>query len=160
MPLVRADWSLGRSKILTFVSQSIVFAFTIDLCFFFSGLAVSCGERAQLFCFKCGDFVSHPLFDQERERLELSEKIPLMSWKAHRIYRSFDAFQFLDTQDHGIVWRGLIATYPVLVPKEHILAAQLSIRRQAMFEGRVHESWIATRPVALEFCANQSLLGE
>jgi hypothetical protein len=122
--------------------------------------AVSCGERAQIFCFKCGDFVVHPIFEQEKMRLELSVKVPWMAWKEYTVQRSFDPFQFIRTQEHGIVWRGPIATYPPLVPKEHVRASQLSLRRQALFSGGIHEKWLVTRPTALAFSASQSLMSE
>jgi ubiquitin carboxyl-terminal hydrolase 22/27/51 len=78
-----------------------------------------------------------------------------MSWKEHRILRSFDAFRFLKTQDHGIVWRGLVATYPPTVPKEHFFATQLTMRRQALFEGNAEETWMPLKPNALKFSAIQ-----
>jgi ubiquitin carboxyl-terminal hydrolase 22/27/51 len=126
-----------------------------------SFLAVSCGERAQLFCFRCGDFVYHEAFQQEKERVvDYSQQLPFMAWKEHPVQRSFDPFQYIKTQDHGIVWRGLVATYPALVPKEHFRATQLTSRRQALFEGRVHQKWLMTKPTALAFAATQSLLGQ
>jgi hypothetical protein len=47
-----------------------------------------------------------------------------------------------------------------LVPKEHFRATQLTSRRQALFEGRVHQKWLMTKPTALTFTATQSLLGQ
>lgn len=113
-----------------------------------------------MFCFRCGDFVYHEVFEQEKERIDYEHKLKFMSWKHHVVQRSFDAFSFIRTQDHGIVWRGLVATYPPLVPKEHCRAAELSSRRQALFEGRVSESWLSKRPKALAFAAWQSQQGE
>lgn len=83
-----------------------------------------------------------------------------MAWKEHTVQRSFDPFQFIRTQEHGIVWRGPIATYPPLVPKEHVRASKLSLRRQALFSGGIHEKWLVTKPAALAFSASQSLMRE
>jgi ubiquitin carboxyl-terminal hydrolase 22/27/51 len=129
-------------------------------CYSFFLSAVSCGERAQLFCFRCGDFVYHEAFQQEKERIDYSQQLPYTAWKKHKVQRSFDPFQYIRTQDHGVVWRGLVATYPALVPKEHLRATQLTSRRQALFEGRVHQKWLMTKPTALTFAATQSLLGQ
>ena len=123
-------------------------------------IAVTCGERAALFCFRCGDFVYHEVFEQEKERIDYTHKLKFMSWKEHVVQRSFDAFSFIRTQDHGIVWRGLVATYPPLVPKEHCIAAQLSSRRQALFEGNVFETWLSRRRNALAFAAWQNSQGK
>jgi hypothetical protein len=117
--------------------------------------AVSCGEKAQIFCFSCGDFVYHDVFEQEKIRIDCSKKLSYMGWKEHSVLRSFDAFQFLKTQDHGIVWRGLIATYPPIVPKEHFFATQLIMRRQALFEGNAAEDWVLSTSHALQFAAKQ-----
>ena len=97
--------------------------------------AVTCGERAEVFCFKCGDFVYHSVFDQERERIDISKRLPWMGWHDHPVQRSFDAMQFLNTTEHGVVWRGLIASYPPLVPKELIQAGRLSVRRLLVTRG-------------------------
>lgn len=117
--------------------------------------AVTCGEKARIFCFKCGDFVYHEVFEQEKIRIDSSKKLEYMGWKEHAVLRSFDAFDFLKTQDHGIVWRGLIATYPPLVPKEHFLATQLTLRRQSLFEGKSEEDWVLLSPASLRFAASQ-----
>jgi hypothetical protein len=120
--------------------------------------AVSCGERGQLFCFCCGDFVYHEVFEQEKARIDHSKKVAVMAWKPHKLYRSFDPFHFMKTQDHGIVWRGLVATYPQLVPYEHVRATEGTSRRQALFNGEIQEKWMANKPVALTFAASQFLL--
>jgi ubiquitin C-terminal hydrolase len=122
--------------------------------------AISCGERAKIFCFRCGDFVTHPVFEQERLRIALSQGLPWMSWKDHPVLRSFDPFQFIKTQDHGIVWRGLVATYPPLVSRDHLKAAQLSLRRQQLFAGVLHEPWLNENLEVQRFCASQLLLQE
>ena len=119
--------------------------------------AVSCGEKAQVFCFRCGDFVYHEVFEQEKVRIDCSKKFPYMAWKDHHVLRSFDAFQFLKTEDHGIVWRGLVATYPPIVPKEHFYATQLTIRRRDLFGGCADERWLLNKPNALNFAASQHL---
>jgi hypothetical protein len=37
--------------------------------------------------------------------------------------------QFLNTTEHGVVWRGMIASYPQLVPEELVHAGRLSMQR-------------------------------
>jgi uncharacterized UBP type Zn finger protein len=80
-----------------------------------------------------------------------------MGWKDHHVLRSFDAFQFLKTEDYGIIWRGLIATYPPIVPKEHFYATQLTLRRRDLFGGCADERWLLNKPNALNFAATQHL---
>jgi ubiquitin carboxyl-terminal hydrolase 22/27/51 len=87
--------------------------------------------------------VYHPLFDQERERLDLQHGLPWMAWREHAVQRSFDAFCFVRTEEQGLVWRGLLATYPILVPSEHVKAARLSLERRAMFQGRLDYPWLS-----------------
>jgi Ubiquitin carboxyl-terminal hydrolase/Zn-finger in ubiquitin-hydrolases and other protein len=119
--------------------------------------AVSCGKRGQLFCFCCGDVVYHEVFEQEKARIDYGMTLPSMAWKPHQLYRSFDPFHFMKTHDHGIVWRGLVATYPQLVPPEHVRATEATRRRQALFNGEIHEKWLIPSPAALTFAAMQSL---
>ena len=126
---------------------------------FFLLVAMTCGERIQIFCFKCGDFVFHPVFSQEADRIACAETLPLMAWKDHTVQRSFDAFQFLRTLDHGVVWRGLIASYPPTVPQEHIQATEVSMKRHALFEGFVQAKWLIQRPTALAFASSQAIRG-
>ena len=102
--------------------------------------------------------MTHPVFEQERLRMDLAERLPWMSWKDHPVFRSFDPFQFVKTRDHGIVWRGLVATYPPLVSRDHIRAAKLSMRRQALFAGLLNEPWMNEDLTAQRFCASQLLL--
>eukprot|EP00934_Nitzschia_sp_Nitz4_P001494 Nitzschia sp. Nitz4//scaffold96_size78090//25862//29503//NITZ4_005490-RA/size78090-augustus-gene-0.55-mRNA-1//1//CDS//3329560561//1494//frame0 len=119
--------------------------------------AVSCGERGQIFCFSCGDFVYHEVFENERARADYCQKLPFMAWKHHAVYRSFDPYQFIKTEDHGIVWRGLVATYPQLVPQEHVRGTEMAMRRLTLFQGRVEEKWLNNKPLALSFAARQCL---
>jgi hypothetical protein len=120
--------------------------------------AVTCGERSQIFCIGCGDFVYHEVFEQERFRIQLCRQIPWMAWNPNPIVRSVDAFQFLKTQEHGIVWRGLVASYPPLVPKEHLLAAEMMVRRLSILKGKVNEKWLLTSPKSMKLAASQCLL--
>lgn len=102
----------------------------------------------------------HKLFDQERERLDLETKIPWLAWSDHPLQRSFDPLQFVQVEEYGILWRGLMATYPPLVPQEHVDAARLCVLRQAVFEGRVLESdWLVMGRRALDFAINQNRTG-
>lgn len=84
----------------------------------------------------------------------------MMAWKDHTVQRSFDAFQFLRTQDHGVVWRGLVASYPPLVPREHVQATEVSMKRHGLFEGLVQENWLIQRPTAMSFASSQAIRGE
>jgi len=119
-------------------------------------LAVTCGQRAELFCFPCGDFVYHSLFDQERERLDTEARFRWLAWSDHPVQRSFDPLQFAHIEEYGIVWRGVKATYPPLVPQEHILAARYCSQRKALFEGKILENeWPLMGRQALDFCVRQ-----
>ena len=71
-------------------------------------LAVTCGEKAQIFCSEYGDFIHHEIFEQEKIRIAVARKLPYMGWKEHEVLRSFDPFQFVKTPDNGILWRGLV----------------------------------------------------
>jgi len=122
--------------------------------------AVSCGVKAQLFCFECGDYIYHEIFEQEKIRIACTKKFPFMAWKDSGALRSFDPFQFVKTQDSGILWRGLVATYPPMVPKEHFCAVELTLRRRALFEGQIFETWILPKSNSLHFAATQRLKAE
>jgi ubiquitin carboxyl-terminal hydrolase 22/27/51 len=104
--------------------------------------------------------VYHKVFEQEKLRLDYARHLANLSWREHRVQRSFDPFQFMLTEDHGIVWRGPIATYPALVPNEHFSGTQLTSRRKAIFEGNVQENWLMTKPNATVLAASQRLLDE
>ena len=96
------------------------------------------------------------LFDQERERLDLEAKIPWLAWNDHPLQRSFDPLQFAQVEEYGIVWRGLKATYPPLVPQEHVDAAKYCLLRQSVFEGRILDSqWPLMGRRALDFAISQ-----
>lgn len=91
--------------------------------------AATCGKRNSIYCFGCGDIAYHQVFDCERERIDLEHSLPNWAWPENTIQRSFDAFQFVSSQDHGIVWRGMVATYPTMVPSHHLAAAKLVLQR-------------------------------
>ena len=113
--------------------------------------------RAEVFCFPCGDFVYHSLFDQERERLDMETKFPWLAWSDHPLNRSFDPLQFAQVEEYGIVWRGAKATYPPLVPQEHVDATRFCLQRQALFEGYVLEKqWPLMGRRALDFSIIQN----
>ncbi len=78
-------------------------------------LGVSCGQVGELFCMGCGDFVHHECFDQERERLFVENNYPSLSWKDTPILRGVDASSLAVIPEHGYVWRGMLATYPIPV---------------------------------------------
>ena len=100
--------------------------------------AVTCGPKASVYCFKCGEFVRHQIFEQEKERIDLIEHFPWMGWKEHPVQRSFDALRFIRI-DERIYWRGMTATYPPLVPSLHITASRSNRWRDMLFQGEVNE---------------------
>ena len=113
-----------------------------------------------MFCFSCGDFVYHKAFDQERERLDLAARIPWLAWNDHALQRSFDPFNFVHVEDYGIVWRGLVATYPPLLPQEHVDAARYCLQRQALFEGHLlHTKWPLLGRRTLDFAIRKAKQG-
>lgn len=120
--------------------------------------AVTCGERAQVFCFKCGDLVLHDVFDQERQRIDVCRRLPWMGWYEHPVQRSFDCMRFRETE-YGVIWRGLIASYPSAVPKEHEQAAKLSMHRLSLFRGELAVPSLLWGSEALEFAISQSQQG-
>jgi ubiquitin carboxyl-terminal hydrolase 22/27/51 len=97
--------------------------------------------------------VYHEIFDQEKERIDIIERLPYQAWKSHSVQRSFDPLCFLHVEDHGIMWKGMIATYPPLVPREHVLAARLCRRRQILFGGEVGELSLLESAQAKAFAA-------
>ncbi|GKZ01139.1 hypothetical protein MPSEU_001065400 [Mayamaea pseudoterrestris] len=117
--------------------------------------AVTGGSCAKIFCFKCGDFVTHPVFTQERERIDLINNFPWMGWKDHHLQRSFDALRFMHVSEHRIVWRGMAATYPQLVPLEHIESARLCRWRQCLFHGVAVGTFGAANNKVLAFARHQ-----
>ncbi|CAB9497825.1 terminal hydrolase 22 [Seminavis robusta] len=126
---------------------------------FLSGhkFAVSCGARAQVFCFPCGDFVYHRVFDQERERLDLESKIPWLAWSDHPLMRGFSPLEFAHVEEYGIIWRGVKATYPALVPDEHTETVRLCMIRQAVFEGKVWDTeWSLLGRRTLDYMIDQN----
>ena len=124
-----------------------------------SSLAVTCGPRAKIICFKCGDFVTHPVFTQEKERIDLSQELPWMGWKEHSLQRSFDPLRFMRIPDQGIFWRGMFATYPPLVPQEHVESGRLCRWRQCLFHGKVTEIPQAASDQAKDFVRRQKEKG-
>lgn len=118
--------------------------------------AVTCGERADVFCFKCGDIVYHQVFDQERERIDVSKRLPWMGWHDGPVQRSFDAMQFLNTTENGVVWRGMMASYPQLIPQELVQASRLSMQRLLVNRGELSSpSSLAWGSQALGFAVYQ-----
>jgi hypothetical protein len=87
------------------------------------------------------------------------ETIPWMAWADHGIQRSFDALQFLHIRDVGIIWKGMKATYPIMVPKEHVLATQLCRDRYSMFHGEIDQLPPYASKKAFEFTKQQHYSG-
>jgi hypothetical protein len=124
-----------------------------------SNQAVTCGEQDRIYCFQCGDFVTHEIFEQEQERIDISETFPWMGWKDYPVQRSFDALRFMRIPDQGIVWSGMYATYPPLIPNEHLMASRLSMRRQRFMQGWDVRFDKDTNPDVLEVAFRQNPKG-
>jgi hypothetical protein len=103
--------------------------------------------------------VDHEVFLQEKERIDVEECFPWMGWKDHPVQRSFDALRFMRVLDQGIVWSGMHATYPPLVPEEHVEATRHCMRRRAMFHGDVEHVSDNDLPESREFVRLQSQRG-
>jgi hypothetical protein len=95
-------------------------------------LAVTCGCQANVWCFKCGEVVQHDIFEQEKFRIDTCQQFPWMAWKEHALQRSFDALQFQQV-DQGIYWKGMVATYPPLIPLDHVNACKANQYRYQLF---------------------------
>jgi len=141
--------------------------------------AITCGERGEIFCMKCHDFVYTEVFDNEKERMKIEANIPWFSWDRRRtLQRSFgfgdeadDFFvipdgetaingrsltKFSQPRSGTVVWRGFQATYPQDVPDELILAAQRTLRRLRMFQGESPQSdYITLDKTTSEFALRQ-----
>lgn len=118
---------------------------------------MTCGSKAQLYCFECNNFVRHEIFDQEKQRIDVAEALPWLAWKEQPVQRSFEALQFLHVHDLGIFWTGMRATYPILVPNVHKRAAWLSRERQIVLHGEVDELPTGTSQSAIQLTARQYL---
>jgi hypothetical protein len=122
-------------------------------------IAVTCGPQAHVYCFSCCEYVHHEVFFNEKHRIDVMETLPWMAWPDSAIHRSFDALQFVHIRDVGIVWKGMKATYPILVSKEHFRATKLCRDRFIMFHGEVEQlPWDASS-VAIEFTTQQQTSG-
>jgi ubiquitin carboxyl-terminal hydrolase 22/27/51 len=99
------------------------------------------------------------VFTLERERIDLCARLPWMGWKDHPLQRSFDALRFMYILDHGIVWKGMAATYPPYVPSEHVAAASMSRWRQNFFHGNIWELPSNAREDVMQFASSQAKLG-
>mmetsp|Transcript_21914 Transcript_21914/g.27947 ORF Transcript_21914/g.27947 Transcript_21914/m.27947 type:complete len:714 (+) Transcript_21914:80-2221(+) len=98
-------------------------------------LGITCGPRAEIFCFKCGDFIYHPLFTYEKNRVDINRILPYLSWdnssssslKHHDPRHNSSSLQrylsykssFVETSDGDVVFRGFMASYvPELPPTQ------------------------------------------
>ncbi|GAX26796.1 ubiquitin carboxyl-terminal hydrolase 22/27/51 [Fistulifera solaris] len=121
--------------------------------------AVTCDHQAKVYCFECGDFVQHEIFDAEKERIDLSIHLPWLSWKEHPVQRSFDAYRFIHIPDQGIFWRGMYATYPSIVPDAHVRGARACRQRQILFHGEVESLAPEVSGSMRNFAEEQRTLG-
>ena len=120
-------------------------------------LGVTCGPKGDLFCMGCGDVIRHECFDQERTRIFFEHNYPTLSWKGFNIIRGVDPSSFAITPKHGVVWQGLIATYPTPVRPELVQAAQYAAQRISIFRGDVDYKTTEFGPVATELYNYQRL---
>jgi hypothetical protein len=96
---------------------------------------VTCGPLGELFCMPCGKVIHHECFEQERERLFLEHNIPTLCWSETPIIRGIDPSSFCITPENGVVWRGMMATYPAPVASQLVEASRLAIKRSSIFRG-------------------------
>jgi len=104
-------------------------------------LGVTCGQRGIIYCFPCADIVYHTIFDMENERLEVEATLPHIAWPPHPVQRSMDAFQFVTLPEHGVVWNGIVASYPSVVPNHHRHMGKLMIKRHTLMRGAIQCKW-------------------
>jgi hypothetical protein len=84
-----------------------------------------------------------------------------MGWHDGPVQRSFDAMQFLNTTENGVIWRGMIASYPQLVPQELVRASRLSMQRLLVNRGELSSpSSLAWGSQALGFAVYQNENGK
>eukprot|EP00554_Chaetoceros_debilis_P015129 CAMPEP_0194118556 /NCGR_PEP_ID=MMETSP0150-20130528/36075_1 /TAXON_ID=122233 /ORGANISM="Chaetoceros debilis, Strain MM31A-1" /LENGTH=850 /DNA_ID=CAMNT_0038809981 /DNA_START=83 /DNA_END=2635 /DNA_ORIENTATION=- len=114
---------------------------------------ITCGPKGEIFCMKCGDFVSHEIFSREIQLAIIEARIPWLSWdRRSRLQRSFgfgdeneDFILFPNDDRHDedpslvrenrVGWRGFRATYPDPIPDELISAARITLHRLRLFHG-------------------------
>ncbi len=89
----------------------------------------------EIFCMACGDFIYHECFDQERERLFVEIHYPSLCWEETPILRGVDPSSFIITPEHGVMWRGMMATYPNSVSTQIVHASRFAAKRLSMFRG-------------------------
>jgi len=116
---------------------------------------VTCGPMGEIFCMACGDFIYHECFDQERERLFVEIHFPSLCWKETPILRGVDPSSFIFTPEHGVMWRGMMATYPNPVSTQIVHASRFAAKRLLMFRGLVGEKTIDWGPKALALAIYQ-----
>ena len=103
----------------------------------------------------------HAVFQNEQQRIDISEILPWMAWNEYGgIHRSFDALQFVNITDIGVIWKGMKATYPIIAEKEHILAARICHNRYMMFHGEVEHLPRSISCSAVDFAKQQKMLGK
>lgn len=102
-----------------------------------TNFGVSCGRQAQLYSLADDDSNNNgpAWFPTERLRTDLEFHLPWMAWKAHPVQRSLDALRSFSYEMGLLVWRGVQPTYPVLVPRRHLVASKASRLRQALLFG-------------------------
>ena len=103
----------------------------------------------------CGDFVYHECFDQERERLFLEKNFPSLCWEETPILRGINPSSFVVTPEHGVVWRGMMATYPSPVSTQLVHASRFAARRLSIFRGDVGDRTQDWGPKAIELSIYQ-----
>ena len=150
--------------------------------------AITCGDKGEIFCMKCGDFVYCDIFNTEKERVAINSYLPWFGWsRRRRLGREFcfgeegDDFYLIpnvigegktkstgdsstsasSSVSRSIVWRGFQAVYPTEVADEMILAARRVLHRLRMFRGDLMPStYLSWDKSACEFATRQHERGQ
>lgn len=99
--------------------------------------AVGIEPNTRIYCFQCCDYVDHPVFQYERDRIRIESTLPWLAWSPHGLFRSFNAFQFMRVPDQGIFWKGVVAAYPTHRSQQGIKAARMTYYRHCIISGGV-----------------------
>lgn len=77
----------------------------------------------------------HECFEQERERVFLEKNVPSLSWSKTPILRGAIIGSFVESPENGVVWRGMMATYPTQVSMQLVQASRFAAKRISIFRG-------------------------
>ena len=93
--------------------------------------------------------------------MAISHHLPQFSWQAGSLTRSYEPFSFVSTPDHGFVWQGMVASYPITASNEFVVAGRLALRRHLIFKGEMEAGGgCSTRgPIASRLAITQTRMG-